>query len=106
MRKIHIFDFLTLIVGLAVFVLGFKLINTIYVVENEITWNMIMTLFIWLILVLVFIFLSISVDISRKNYALMHEIRNILVRHFGHIEEDIEEAEGLKKKKRKRKKKR
>ena len=71
-RRISTFELMILILGLAVAILGFVLINKQYSNEGERSWLLIMTIFLWLILLILFIQLSIQVDLSRKQ---LEEIR-------------------------------
>lgn len=78
MEKLNLFDTLILIAGIGIAFLGFKIISSLYVVEGQLSWSMIMTVFLWLILILVFIFMSIEIDVSRKSLKLMTEIKALI----------------------------
>jgi len=73
--KISIFESILLIMGLTVAILGFHLINKVYITELKISWLMIIAIFNWLMLLVLFILLSITVDTSKKQ---LDEMKNLI----------------------------
>ncbi|MBI5388965.1 hypothetical protein HZB01_01135 [Candidatus Woesearchaeota archaeon] len=66
------FDVMLLIVGCAVAFFGFRLINQQYLFDRQMTWSMIIAIFLWLILLVLFILSSMNVDAGRRQ---LKEIR-------------------------------
>lgn len=78
MPKFSAFEFILLIIGIGVAVLGFQLINQVYISDGTLSWLMIISIFTWLILLVLFISLSLTVDISRKELDELRRLINIL----------------------------
>lgn len=72
------FDIMLLMVGIAVGILGFLLINQVFRGEGVISWLMVIAIFNWLMLLVLFILLSLTVDVSRKQYAGVKRIIELL----------------------------
>lgn len=85
LKKVNLFDIMLLIVGIAVAYLGYRLINLQYQFEGQMSWLMIVSIFLWLILLVLFILSSMTVDSSRQqlkeirilNELLQNEIREV-----------------------------
>ena len=76
--EISTFELMVLIVGCAAVVLGFNLINRVYVIDHNMGWSMVISIFIWLILLVLFILLSINVDSTKQTLKEITEIKGIL----------------------------
>jgi len=76
--KITTFEIILLIVSIAASILGFRLINSIYSVEQELSWLMLISIFSWLTLLVMFILLSSIADISRKQYEEIKQMNKLL----------------------------
>ena len=76
--KISAFEVVLLIVGLAAGILGFNLINQVYIAEFRITWLMLIAIFTWLMLLVLFVSLSLAVDVSKKQLTELKNIANLL----------------------------
>lgn len=76
--KISAFEIVLLVVGVAVAILGFNLINQVYNTEIEISWLMLIAIFSWLMLLVIFIALSVVVDVSKKHLAETKKIVDLL----------------------------
>lgn len=74
-QRMSAFEVVLLLVGVGAGLLGFQLINRVYVVEGELSWLMVIAIFNWLILLVLFISLSLAVDLSRKE---LREIKNLI----------------------------
>lgn len=70
-KKLTVFEIILLIVGIASAVLGFQLINKVFIADKGISWLMIIALFNWLTLLVLFISLSLAVDVSKQQLAKM-----------------------------------
>jgi hypothetical protein len=81
--KISAFEIVLLIVGIAAAILGFRLINQIYIVEGELSWLMVIAIFNWLMLLVVFVSLSVGVDVTKKQLAEMKNIVYLLSQKKG-----------------------
>lgn len=81
--KVSAFEIVLLIVGIAASFLGFHLINRAYIVENEITWMMVIAIFNWLMLLVLFVSLSLAVDISKRHLSETKKIVELLSRNKG-----------------------
>ncbi|MBI2647213.1 hypothetical protein HYW99_01940 [Candidatus Woesearchaeota archaeon] len=73
--KIDTFELVILLIGLAAAILGFQLINSVYKVENQISWLMVIAIFNWLTLLVLFILLSSMVYVAKRE---LHEIRTMI----------------------------
>jgi|TARA_B100002003_G_C13738377_1_gene368430 hypothetical protein len=69
------FEVVLLLVGLGAGLLGFQLINRVYITEGELSWLMVIAIFNWLIMLVLLISLSLAVDLSRKE---LREIKNLV----------------------------
>jgi len=76
--KLSAFEIILLIVGIGVAILGFQLINQVFVVEKELSWLMIIAIFNWLMLLILFIALSLGVDVSKRQLEEMKNLINAL----------------------------
>jgi len=66
------FEVLLVIVAIAFSLLGFQLINTLYIQSGSINWMMVLAIFAWLTLLLLFVILGFISENSRK---LLDEIK-------------------------------
>ena len=73
--KLSAFEIILLIVGIGVAILGFQLINQVFLVEKELSWLMIIAIFNWMMLLILFIALSLGVDISKRQ---LEEMKNLI----------------------------
>jgi len=75
-RRTSSFEKMLLIVGLLVLVLGYMLINKVYVAEgSKLTWGFLQTIFLWLLMVIFIIMLAIGEDI--KEGILIQQLEEI-----------------------------
>ena len=75
-RKTNFFEKMLLIVGMLVLVLGYILINKIYLIEgSRLSWGFLQTIFLWLLMVIFIIMLSIGEDI--KEGILLQQLEEI-----------------------------
>ena len=73
-RKFSLFEIFLLIVGVTASLLGFHLINQLYIKEGGLSWLMVIAIFNWLILIILLVSLSLSVDVAKKQ---LNEMRSI-----------------------------
>jgi len=73
--RISTFEIVLLVVGLTASILGFHLINKLYIAEGEISRLMVIAIFNWLMILVLFVSLSIAVDVSKKQ---LNEIKNLI----------------------------
>jgi len=76
--EISTFELMVLIVGCAAVILGFNLINRVYITDYVMGWPMVISIFTWLIMLVLFILLSINVDSSKQTLKEITEIKNLL----------------------------
>ena len=76
--EISTFELMVLIVGCAAVILGFNLINRVYITDQNMGWPMVISIFTWLIMLVLFILLSINVDSSKQTLKEITEIKDIL----------------------------
>ena len=81
--RINVFEMVLLFVGIAVGFLGFQLINKVYLIENAISWPMLIAIFTWLILFVLLISLSVAVDVSKKQLVEMKKMVGLLSQKKG-----------------------
>jgi len=81
--KISTFEIVLLIAGIAASILGFQLINRVFVVEGEMGWLMVISIFNWLILLVLFISLSLAVDITKNHFAETKKMVDLLSQKKG-----------------------
>ncbi|MFH1053297.1 MAG: hypothetical protein V1740_02655 [Candidatus Woesearchaeota archaeon] len=72
-RKPTFFEFALLIIGLAVFAIGFYVINTLYKQQGYVTWDLIIASLLWLILLFHLILASSSQDIKEELGILINQ---------------------------------
>ncbi len=76
--EISTFEIMVLVVGCAAVILGFNLINRVYITDYVMGWPMVISIFTWLILLVLFILLSINVDSTKQTLKEITEIKNIV----------------------------
>lgn len=74
-QKATFFEKLLLFVGISVGILGFWLINSVYLEEPGISWEFIMSIFLWMLL----IFMVILTD---SNESIKEELGAIIKEHI------------------------
>lgn len=78
MSKFTVFEGVLLGVGLLASVLGFHLINQLFISEGTMSWLMVVSIFNWLILLVLFVLLSLVVDLSRRGVDELQKIVKLL----------------------------
>jgi len=78
MSKFTVFEGVLLGVGLLASVLGFHLINQLFINEGTMSWLMVVSIFNWLILLVLFVLLSLVVDLSRRGVDELQKIVKLL----------------------------
>lgn len=64
-RKTSIFEKLLLLIGLLILVIGYFLINKVFISEGyNLSWGLLQTVFLWLLMVIFIIMLAIGEDIK------------------------------------------
>jgi len=64
-RKTSVFEKLLLFIGLLILVIGYFLINKVFISEGyTLSWGLLQTVFLWLIMVIFIIMLAIGEDIK------------------------------------------
>ena len=64
-RKTSVFEKLLLFIGLLILVIGYFLINKVFISEGyNLSWGLLQTVFLWLIMVIFIIMLAIGEDIK------------------------------------------
>ena len=81
--KVNTFEIVLLIVGIAAAILGFRLINYVYIEDGKISWMMVIAIFNWLMLLVLFVSLSLAVDVSKRQLAEMKNMVYILSQKKG-----------------------
>ena len=81
--KISVFEIVLLIVGVTAAILGFRLINYVYIEDGKISWMMVIAIFNWLMLLVLFVSLSLAVDVSKRQLAEMKNMVYILSQKKG-----------------------
>ena len=81
--KVNTFELVLLIVGIAAAILGFRLINYVYIEDGKISWMMVIAIFNWLMLLVLFVSLSLAVDVSKRQLAEMKNMVYILSQKKG-----------------------
>ena len=76
--EINTFELMVLIVGCAAVILGFNLINRVYITDHVMGWPMVISIFTWLIMLVLFILLSINVDSTKQTLKEITEIKDII----------------------------
>ena len=75
-RSTSIFEKLLLVVGFLVLIIGYFLINKVFVAEGyKISWGFLQTVFLWLLMVIFIIMLAIGEDI--KEGILLEQLAEI-----------------------------
>jgi len=65
-RKTTLFEKALMILGLAVLVIGFLVINSLFRLDGGLTWPALIAMFLWLIILLLMILVSSSQDIKEE----------------------------------------
>jgi len=83
MQKVNNFEIVLLTAGVATAILGFQLINEVFIIEGKTSWLMVIAIFNWLTLLVLFISLSLAVDITKKQYAETKRMVDLLSQKKG-----------------------
>jgi|TARA_B100001964_G_scaffold245721_1_gene335150 hypothetical protein len=75
MQKVSTFEVVLLIAGITTTILGFQLINQVFVKEGGMSWLMVIAIFNWLMLLVLFVSLSLAVDVTKKQ---LNETRHLV----------------------------
>tara|TARA_B100000315_G_C14355834_1_gene486120 strand:- start:417 stop:674 length:258 start_codon:yes stop_codon:yes gene_type:complete len=75
MQKVSTFEVVLLIASITTTILGFHLINQMFLREGELGWMMVIAIFNWLMLLVLFVSLSLTVDATKKQ---LHETRHLV----------------------------
>jgi len=75
MGRLNFFEKMLLLVGLAVTVVGFYYINTIYTGEGHMSWALLQAAFLWLLL----LFMIILTD---SNESIKEELKEVIQKHI------------------------
>ncbi|MBL7055875.1 hypothetical protein ISS07_03115 [Candidatus Woesearchaeota archaeon] len=78
-RKTSAFEKLLLIVGALILIVGYIMINKVYIVQNgQLTWGFLQTTFLWLLMVIFIILIAIGEDIKESILTRqLAELKNI-----------------------------
>ena len=75
-RKTNVFEKLLLLVGLLVLLIGYFLINRVFIFEgHQLSWGFLQTVFLWLLMVIFIVMLAIGEDI--KEGILLDQVEEI-----------------------------
>ncbi len=83
MQKVSTFEVVLLIAGITTTILGFQLINQVFVKEGGMSWLMVIAIFNWLMLLVVFVSLSVGVDVTKKELVELKKIVDLLSQRKG-----------------------
>ena len=72
-KKSTFFEKLLLVVGLSVGIMGFWLINSVYLKEPTLSWSFVMSIFLWFILIFIVILTDSNESIKEELSAIMKE---------------------------------
>ncbi len=72
-QRATFFEKLLLVVGLAIGVIGFWLINTVYLKEPTLSWSFIISIFLWFILIFIIILTDSNESIKEELSVIMRE---------------------------------
>ncbi len=73
-QKISSLEIILIISGLTIAILGFKLINTVYIKEGQMSWLMLIAIFTWLMLIILFVLLGLIVENSKMDCSITTRI--------------------------------
>jgi hypothetical protein len=76
--EISTFEIMILVVGCAAVILGFNLINRVYIIDYTMSWPMVISIFTWLIMLVLFILLSMNVYSTKNTLKEITEIKDII----------------------------
>ena len=74
-RTSTLFEKLLLIVGIAIGIIGFRMINTLYKEESMLSWEFLMVTFLWLLLIFIVI-------LTASNESIKEELSIIIKEHI------------------------
>ncbi len=73
-RRINFFEVVLLIVGLCIGVVGFKIINMLYMMSgSEMSYDLFITIFLWLILIVLLILAATMEDVKEELAIVIRE---------------------------------
>ncbi|MBN2880549.1 hypothetical protein JXM83_00710 [Candidatus Woesearchaeota archaeon] len=90
LRKTNFFEKLLLIVGIAVGVIGFYLIDKIYRAEGYLNWFMVVAIFSWLTLIFLIIISDTNEDLKEEFVSIQRDSND----HLAKIESLLEKVYG------------
>jgi hypothetical protein len=73
LRRATMFELVLLVVGIAIGVIGFYMINNLFVAEGALTWELLMDAFLWLILIVLLINAATMADVKEELAIVIRE---------------------------------
>lgn len=74
-RKPNLFEKALLFVGILVTAVGFFLINKMYSLNQGLSWDLLITSFLWLVILLLLILTSTTQDIKEELFTIIKETK-------------------------------
>ena len=72
-RKITFFEKAVLVIGLFTILIGFYFIQTVYQVDRNLSWLMLIAIFSWLSLLILIIISSLNADVKEELSSILRE---------------------------------
>jgi ATP/ADP translocase len=73
-RKSNFFEFILLLIGVAITVIGFFIINRLFVHDGAVTWDLITAVFLWLALILMTVIAATQEDVKEELGLIIREL--------------------------------
>lgn len=73
LRRANAFELILLVVGVSIGVVGFIMINRLYLQEGALTWNVLLASFIWLMLIIQLILTATMEDVKEELAVIIKE---------------------------------
>ena len=72
-RKPTVFEKLLLVVGIIVVIVGYGLIHKLVLIDNAMSWNMIITIFLWMLMILLIVITAVTENVKEEIGAVLNK---------------------------------
>lgn len=73
LRRVNVFEIILLLVGLAIGIIGFITINNLYSAQGALSWQMLISVFLWLVLIVLLILAATMEDVKEELAIVIKE---------------------------------
>ena len=72
-RTPTVFEKLLLVVGIVVVIVGYGLIHKLVLIDNALSWNMIISIFMWMLIILLIVATAVTENVKEEIKAILEK---------------------------------